>query len=103
MKIKVTNAQFDNNYTGNFTIELYDEDGNKVLTTTRGFTSTSNNAEKVKEEIMKSLSNIKEQYLNETNSVAKQEMLKTVGKEFDVRLDINNKEIIEKRNVSKEL
>lgn len=87
MKIKVTAADFQTNHNGNFTIELKDDAGNVVLTTTRGFTSTKADPEKVKAEIGEALANIKGQYVDETNSVAKQEMLKVVGKEFDVRVD----------------
>lgn len=91
MKIKITEARFDSNHSGNFTVELKDNDGNVVLTTTRGFLSKETDVEKVNNEILKSLQNIKDQYVSEQASVAKQEMLKAIGKEYEVRFDAETK------------
>ena len=87
MKIKIESCDFQKEFTGTFTVQLKDDTGAVILTTTRGFTSTKTDPEEMKGEIEKALSNIKDQYVNEKNSVAKQEMLKMVGKEFEVRLD----------------
>ena len=84
MKAKITEVIPQNNATFNMTFDVIDEKGDILFTKTIGILNLDTDASLAMKYIKDAILNNKNQYLAEKASVAKDEVQKLVGQEFEI-------------------
>ena len=92
MKAKITDVRIIDKTNSSFDVQILNDKDEVIYETTRGFTSTTTDQSKFETELKLSLENIKNQYVNETSSIASDSLSAKIGETIVLAVEDQAKE-----------